>query len=159
VRGRFPAFTSPKACAIFWDRFEHYTRAFGFKPFVTSLIPNHYHTVGYLLHGADLGPMMQRFHGSVAKLVNDVLPSRIKPFWWDRGGQGYFDGCLRDATQLLRSYKYVLNQSVRHGLARCVEQYPHTRTRMALEGALRFAQERRALLEGVPYKRYDNPDR
>ena len=28
----------------------------------------------------NLGPMMQKIHGSVAKLVNDLLPARITPF-------------------------------------------------------------------------------
>lgn len=159
VRGRFSAFAAPEACAVFWERFAHYTCEFGFTPFVTSLIPNHYHTVGYLAQGKGLGPMMQRLHGSIAKLVNDLLPQRIKPFWWDHGGQGYFDGCLRDATQLRRSYRYVLNQSVRHGLARRIQDYPHTVAPVSLEDALRFARERGALLLGVPYKRYDCPDR
>lgn len=159
VRGGFGAFASCEACAVFWDRFEHYTREFGFTPFVASLIPNHYHTVGYLSVGANLGPMMQRLHGSVAKLVNDLLEERIKPFWWDHGGQGYFDGCLRNMTQLRRSYRYVMNQSVRHGLARYVEDYPHTRVAVTLQAALQLAQERGALLEGVPYKRYQYPDR
>lgn len=157
VRARYPAFASREACDIFWDRFDHYTREFGFAPFVTSLIPNHYHTVGYLRVGKNLGPLMQRLHGSIAKLVNDRLEQRIKPFWWDHGGQGYFDGCLRDANQLRRSYRYVLNQSVRHGLAKRVEDYSGTRVAVSLDAALSFAQKRRALLEGVPYKRYDYP--
>jgi hypothetical protein len=158
VRGRYRAFATTEACSVFWDRFEHYTSAFGFSPFVTSLIPNHYHMVGYLSEGKNLGSMMQRLHGSIAKLVNDLLEQRITPFWWDHGGQGYFDGCLRDANQLQRSYRYVLNQSVRHGLARRVQDYPNTRITVPLDTALSLAQERRALLEGVPYKLYDYPD-
>ena len=40
---------------------------------------NHYHLVGYLKRGENLGPFMRQFHGSVAKLVNDLLPERLKP--------------------------------------------------------------------------------
>src|SRR5688572_21257872 len=61
-----------------------------------------YHTLGYLREGKQLGPMMQHFHGSVAKLVNDLHDERLKPFWYDSGKQGYFDGCIRDATQARR---------------------------------------------------------
>ena len=43
--------------------------------------------------------MMQRLHGSVAKLVNDLLPQRLTPFWRDAEGKGYFDGCIRDEKQ------------------------------------------------------------
>src|SRR4051794_32097314 len=76
VRDRYAAFASEQAKAIFWDRFNHWTKYYGFVPFVTTLMDNHYHTEGYLRSGENLGPMMQRMHGSVAKLVNDVLPLR-----------------------------------------------------------------------------------
>jgi len=80
-RDRFPAFASEEAKLVFWDRFDHYTKEYGFVPWVTSLVDNHYHTLGYLRIGENLGPMMQRIHGSVAKLVNDLLPERRVPFW------------------------------------------------------------------------------
>src|SRR5688572_17033846 len=75
-RDRFTAFASEAAKAIFWNRFENYTAEFGFTPWVTSRLDNHYHTLGYLKVGENLGPMMQRLHGSVAKLVNDLLAER-----------------------------------------------------------------------------------
>lgn len=70
---RFPAFADNEAKDIFWDRFEHYSQTPGFVPWVTSLLDNHYHTIGYLREGKELPMMMQRIHGSVAKLVNDRL--------------------------------------------------------------------------------------
>src|SRR5437762_5965591 len=91
-RDRFCAFASEKAKAVFWDRFDHWTQHFGFSPFATTLLDNHYHTEGYLRIGENLGPMMQRIHGSVAKLVNDLLPERHLPFWREAGRRDYFDG-------------------------------------------------------------------
>lgn len=41
---------------------------------------NHYHTLGYLYVGNNLKQLMQRLHGSVAKLVNDLLPERRENF-------------------------------------------------------------------------------
>jgi REP element-mobilizing transposase RayT len=79
-RDRFPAFARENAKQVFWNRFECYTRQYGFVPWVTTLLDNHYHTLGYLKAGSNLGPMMQRLHGSVAKLVNDLLPERRVPF-------------------------------------------------------------------------------
>ena len=71
-RDKFPAFATEQAKRIFWDRFDHNANQFGFAPWVTSLLDNHYHTIGYLKTGENLGPFIQRFHGSVAKLVNDI---------------------------------------------------------------------------------------
>jgi len=148
-------FTSDRAKEIFWDRFTHWTTRYGFEPWVTSLLDNHYHTVGYLKTGENLGPMMQRLHGSVAKLVNDVLPERHVPFWRTAGNRDYFDGCLRDATQLRRTHAYVHRQAVRAGLVRVAKDHAHTRLRLTIDDALIFAQEHKAYLEQVPYARYD----
>ena len=126
-RDRFPAFTSDRAKAIFWDRFEHYTKEAGFVPWVSSLVVNHYHTLGYCRDGQAIGQMMQRIHGSVAKLVNDTLLERQTPFWSEPGHQDYFDGCIRNETQCRRAFRYTMTQSVRHGIGADWKEYPDTR--------------------------------
>src|SRR5436309_3036847 len=67
-KDRSPAFAFESAKAVFWDRFSHYTQLHGFTPWVTSLLDNHYHSLGYLKFGEELGEMMRKIHGSVAKL-------------------------------------------------------------------------------------------
>ena len=153
-RERFPAFRGEAAKAVFWDRFEHYATEFGFTPWVTSLLDNHYHTLGYLKVGENLGPLMQRVHGSVAKLVNDLLPDRRAQFWSEKGHRDYFDGCIRDEKQCRLAYGYTLKQAVRHGIVRDWRDYPHTRAAIALDRGVKRAVELGAFLEDVPYKRY-----
>jgi REP element-mobilizing transposase RayT len=153
-RDRLPAFRTEAAKSIFWNRFDHYSREFGFIPWVTSLLDNHYHTIGYLKLGKALPTMMQRIHGSVAKLVNDLLPSRSKRFWRDAKGREYFDGCIRNERQARLAYRYTARQSTRHGIEEDWRKYPHTRVNVELEAAIARALELRAFLEGVPYKRY-----
>jgi len=151
---RFPAFASEQAKAVFWDRFDHYTQEAQFTPWVTSIVDNHYHSIGYCKVGEKLGTMMQRIHGSVAKLVNDLLPERRTPFWGDPGHQDYFDGCIRDEKQCRLAYRYTLTQSVRHGLCRDWREYRHTHVNVDLEVGVREALELHAFLKGVRYKRY-----
>lgn len=103
--------------------------------------------------------MMQRIHGSVAKLVNDLLPTRLKPFWRDAKGHEYFDGCIRDERQARLAYRYTLIQSERHRLTHTWRDYPHTRINVELEIAIRRALELNAFMEGVPYKRYLDANR
>ena len=153
-RDRFPAFASDDAKCIFWERFGHYTAEATFVPWVTSLIDNHYHTLGYLKIGDNLPRMMQRLHGSVAKLVNDQLSERHAPFWRDAKGREYFDGCIRDERQARLAYRYTLTQAVRHGIVRDWRDYPHTHVNVEIEAAIRRALQLNAFLEGVPYKRY-----
>lgn len=73
-RDRYPAFASDEAKTIFWSRFEIAIADAGFQPWVTSLLGNHYHTVGYLEHGQRLKRMMQLLHGGTARYVNELLP-------------------------------------------------------------------------------------
>jgi hypothetical protein len=98
---------------------------------------------------------MRKLHGSVAKLVNDTLENRRVPFWREAGHKDYFDGCIRDAVQCRRAYRYTMMQSVRHGLATDASRYPHTRAPIALERGLSRAIELNAFLANVPYARYD----
>lgn len=154
VRGGVHAFESEAAKQIFWECFDKYTQQFGFNPWLTSLLDNHYHTAGHLLIGENLGEMMRLIHGSAAKRVNDLLPQRIRPFWYDSGKQGYFDGCLRDEVQGRRTYRYVLLQAVRNGIVRDWRDYPHTRVNVELEDAIGRAKAEHAFMEGVVYERY-----
>jgi hypothetical protein len=80
------------------------------------------------------------------------------PFWHDRKDQNYFDGCLRDQKQGRLTYRYVLRQSLRHGVCDDWRDYPHTRVNVELERAIKRALELNAFLVGVPYKRYDDPN-
>jgi REP element-mobilizing transposase RayT len=153
-RNKFPAFASDAAKAVFWDRFEHYSRQYEFVPWVTSLLDNHYHTLGYLRVGENLGPMMQRLHGSVAKLANDLLETRLAPFWYDRKHSDYMDGCIRNQTQCRRAYRYTQTQAVRHGIVKDWREYPHTHVEIDVERGVKRALELKAFLEGIPYQRY-----
>src|SRR5687768_2939674 len=106
-RGKTLAFQSDAAKQIFWDRLLHYAAQYNFVLWVVSLLDNHYHLVGYLKEGENLGPFVRHLHGSVAKMVNDLLPVKLKPFWYDTGKQGYWDGCLRNEKQGRDSYRYT----------------------------------------------------
>ena len=128
-RDRTPAFASEQAKAIFWDRFDYYSNQYGFRPWITSLIDNHYHTEGYLKSGENLGQFIRHLHGSVAKLVNDLLPQRLTPFWYETGKQGYFYGCLRNEKQGRKTYRYFCCN--RYGTASC-GTIAITRTRVSM---------------------------
>lgn len=149
-RDRFPAFTTGDAKTIFWDRFNHYTNEARFTPWITSLIDNHYHTLGYCEVGEKLKTMMQRIHGSVAKMVNDTLPGRHIPFWREGKRHDYFDGCIRDETQCRRAYRYVLTQCRRHGIGDDYRDYPHTHVAIDLDRGVKRALELGAFMGDVP---------
>lgn len=156
VRGRAHAFRSEEAKAMFWRQFEKYTAANSFTPWVTSLLDNHYHTLGYLKRGDDLPEMMRLLHGSVAKLVNDLLDHRITPFWLDAGHQNYFDGCIRDELQARRAYRYTLTQCRRHHAGPDWRTYANTRVAgFTLDRAVARAHALEAYMEDVPFRRYE----
>jgi hypothetical protein len=155
VRDGTALFTAPAAREIFWDRFDHYTRLHGFTPWVTTVMNNHYHTLGYLRVGEELGEMMRKIHGSVAWLVMKQTGTHHVPFWRSKGNKDYFDGCIRDVLQARRAYRYTLLQSVRAGVVRDWREYADTRVNVEMERAIQRAVELKAFLEDVPYARYE----
>jgi hypothetical protein len=54
-RNKTNAFASERAKQIFWDRADFYSAKYQFTPFVRSLLDNHYHWLGYLKLGENLG--------------------------------------------------------------------------------------------------------
>jgi REP element-mobilizing transposase RayT len=158
-RDKFHAFACDEAKTVFWTKFDQYATEFGFVPWITTLLDNHYHTLGYLRVGAVLPRLMQRLHGSIAKLVNDLLPERFPEFWRNTTGQEYFDGCIRNEKQARLAYRYTMLQAQRAQIVKDWRAYAHTRVNVELEPAIRRALELEAFLEGVPYKRYDDPER
>lgn len=152
-------FLTPGARAIFWERFNYYTALHGFVPWVTTLMSNHYHTLGYLKVGEELGEMMRKLHGSVAWLVMKELDVRHVPFWRERSNRDYFDGCIRDVLQARRAFRYTLMQSVRARLVTDWREYEDTVVNVELERGIRDAVALRAFLDGVPYARYERRKR
>ena len=143
-------FEGENAKAVFWTCFDRHTAAQQAVPIITSLIDNHYHTLLYLKLGSKLPTLMKHLHGSASKLTNDLREAAGRPrlpHVWQAGlRDSYFDGCIRNATQFRRTYRYVKRQGVRHGLVHPGESYPHTRVRVALEPALKRALELDAFL-------------
>lgn len=156
-RDRFPALASDGAKAVFWDRFDHWSKACGFVPWVVSLLDNHYHLLGYNRTAEGIKRFVPRLHGSVAKLVNDLLPERRQDFWRDDKGREYFDGCIRNPKQARLSYRYTLTQCRRHGVCDNPTDYPHTRVYIDCERAVRRALKLNAFMPNVPYQRYQRP--
>src|SRR3954463_16570184 len=141
VRDGLHAFEPEAAKSIFWTKFDQYTKQHGFVPWVTTLLDNHYHTIGYLKDGSQLGEMMRKLHGSVAWMVMKEIDVRHVPFWREEGKRDYFDGCIRDVLQARRAYRYTLMQAVRAGIVRDWREYPHTRVNVEVERAIGRAVE------------------
>ena len=51
-------------------------------PWITTLLDKHYHTLGYLSDGFQLGEMMRKLHGSVASMVlKEIGPRQMRSIW------------------------------------------------------------------------------
>jgi hypothetical protein len=155
VRDGFRTFETEEAKGIFWLKFDQYTKQHGFVPWVTSLLDNHYHMLGYLPRGAELGEMMRKLHGSVAWMVMKEIDVRHVPFWREDGNRDYFDGCIRDVLQAERAYRYTLRQAERAGIVHDWRLYRHTRVNVGMNVAIERAVELHAFMEDVPYARYE----
>jgi REP element-mobilizing transposase RayT len=154
VRNKHLAVRSEKAKEIFWDRFWFYVKKYNLYVWIVTLMDNHYHVIVHVQDKEVMPEFMQRLHGSVAKLVNDVLPERHLPFWRTKGSRDYYDGCLRNEKQVRRAYKYTLKQAVRAGVVRDWRKYNHTKVLIHLGRGIKRAHELKSIPIEVPYERY-----
>ncbi|HEY1683627.1 MAG TPA: hypothetical protein VGG19_02595 [Tepidisphaeraceae bacterium] len=55
-RDKKRCFATEEAKKVFWDRFELYAQLHHFVPWATTLMDNHYHTIGYFKVWRRFGP-------------------------------------------------------------------------------------------------------
>ncbi|MEL7238232.1 MAG: transposase [Planctomycetota bacterium] len=156
TKGHAHVFKSRQAQEVFWQCFNRWHERSGFKVCVVTLMSSHYHLVGYAKVGQQLVDFVQGLHGSTARAVNPLLDQPLRPFWGERKGQSYFDGCLRDEEQASKAWTYTRDQAVKAGLVENWDEWPGTRVFVERDAMLKRATTLGAYLRGVPYKRYDN---
>ena len=75
------------------------------------VMPNHAHVITRLFRGSELGRVVHSWKSYTAKAANRLL-GRVGEFW----AREYYDRCLRDERELLRTVRYVLENPAKAGL-------------------------------------------
>ena len=75
------------------------------------VMPNHAHVIVRLFRGSELGRAVHSWKSYTAKAANRLL-GRVGEFW----AREYYDRCLRDERELLRTVRYVLENPAKAGL-------------------------------------------
>ena len=117
VADRRQIFTNPKRASIVLDAIRWLHTANRFYVDAAVLMPDHLHIVGQL-RNSTLARMM---HTLKSYTANCLVASGVDmPVWQD----GYHDHGLRDDEDYRGRARYVLQNPVRAGLARQVDDYP-----------------------------------
>ena len=74
-------------------------------------MPNHVHVIVRLFCGSELGRVVHSWKSYTAKAANRLL-GRVGEFW----AREYYDRCIRDEREFLRTVRYVLENPVKAGL-------------------------------------------
>jgi len=82
------------------------------------VMPNHAHWL--ISPRVDVPVLMRRLKGGSAREANQMLGQTGKPFWQDES----YDHLVRNTDEFHRLENYILENPVRAGLARSVEEYP-----------------------------------
>jgi REP element-mobilizing transposase RayT len=75
------------------------------------VMPNHVHVIARLFRGSELGRVVHSWKSYTAKVANRLLV-RAGEFW----AREYYDRCIRDERELLRTVRYVLENPAKAGL-------------------------------------------
>jgi REP element-mobilizing transposase RayT len=75
------------------------------------VMPNHAHVILRLFHGSELARVVHSWKSYTAKVANRLL-ARSGEFW----AREYYDRCIRDERELLRTVRYVSENPAKAGL-------------------------------------------
>ncbi|WP_244667332.1 transposase [Xanthomonas sp. D-109] len=109
------------------------------------LMPDHWHGLVMLEHGAALPTVMREAKGRAARAANHAR-GRGGAVWME----GFHDRALRDTRQLLPAARYIVANPLRAGLVRRVGDYPYWDAvwlRMPMDASLEHEQA--ALVAGT----------
>jgi REP element-mobilizing transposase RayT len=82
------------------------------------IMPNHVHLL-FTPH-TNVSSMLCSLKGYSARQANRFLECTGQPFWRDES----YDRLVRDGNEFRRIERYILNNPVKAGLARCAENFP-----------------------------------
>ena len=74
-------------------------------------MPNHAHVIMRLFVGSDLAKVLHSWKSYTSNVANSIL-GRTGTFWF----REYYDRCIRDERELLRTVRYVLENPAKAGL-------------------------------------------
>ena len=83
------------------------------------IMPNHVHLLLQMADGYTLAQTIHSLKSYTANEANKIL-GRQGPFWW----REYFDRYIRDYQHYKRVVCYILNNPVKAGLVKVVEDWP-----------------------------------
>jgi REP element-mobilizing transposase RayT len=90
-----------------WQHFDNER----YRLMTWCVMPNHVHVIMRLFVGSDLAKVLHSWKSYTANLANSIL-GRTGTFWC----REYYDRCIRDERELLRTVRYVRENPAKAGL-------------------------------------------
>ena len=100
------------------------------------VMPNHVHLL--ITPQVDVPALLRRLKGASARESNKLLGQTGRPFWQDES----YDRLVRNTSEFERIKNYILQNPVRAGLARSIEDYPWSS--ISMPGELRSPWQAKA---------------
>lgn len=115
-----PIFKGDSGLIVLQDSIFRHCHALNWSLQAWAVFPNHYHIVVHAPPQGNLAILMKRIHASSAKAINE-RDQRIRRMVWYR----YWDTQITYERSYLARLNYVHNNPVKHGVAKCAEEYPY----------------------------------
>lgn len=116
---KVPLIISPRRKTEWRDAFLEAAKFYRWQVIAWTVLHNHYHAVlrspG---HACNLSKFVNSYHKYTAQKWNREDASKGRKVWWN-----YWDTCIRSEQDYQNRIKYVLWNSVKHGLAEKPEDY------------------------------------
>jgi putative transposase len=117
------------------DAFHEAARIYRWQIVAWVVLHNHYHAIVRSPENADnLSKFVNSYHKYTARKWNSEDKLRRRKVWWN-----YWDTCIRSEHDYYNRLRYVLWNSVKHGLVERPEDYDFSNYRDYLNSGANFA--------------------
>ena len=103
-------YASPAIADLTIDTWRHFDGE-RYRLITWCVMPNHVHVIVRLFRGSELARVVHSWKSYTANVANRLL-ARSGEFW----AREYYDRCLRDEQELLRTVRYVLENPAKAAL-------------------------------------------
>ncbi|MCH8047165.1 MAG: transposase [Planctomycetes bacterium] len=121
VEGRRPVLAGEETSAIITGSLDYLRNTDQIRLLAFCIMPDHYHTVMFVLHGKSLSEIMESVGKFTSLRLNRLLGGSGR-FWQD----GFYDHRCRDEDDIEDRLVYVEHNPVRAGLVERAGQWPYS---------------------------------
>lgn len=133
---KFSFWNTDEKKKIFVSVLNKSIQKFDIRIYAWVLLNNHYHCLFQTENYSAIGRFVNNLHSNSCRLLNNADGARGRMIWYQ-----YWDYCIRNQHDFWKHFNYIIQNPVKHGLVKSLEEAYHYKFSSNPVWLERFGQE------------------